>query len=416
MAKTKSKNKSKPKEDKPLKKKADSKKKENIGNKKTKSATSEKSVKKKIASPKKEVAKKPAAKKPSKAKVAKEPKKKAVKVKVEPTVTTENPNENKVVTQPENTATTTTNTTSVENPVEKNIPQGEVVFRVNVPEIGFLKSAEGSFGVKLIAGVTIKRRDALNFEFRGVNADNTPFGTIFDCIDKTEADTFMREVLEAVKTGQIVVESGQVSSTEQQKTEQPVTEQKVADPLQSDTQPKDYKGVPLKTEDMDELVNKMKQNEQGGQNNANVGVTNNPVTNVNNPVVNPNPNPTINVQPPISNTHTPDPNFNPTIPSQNPMLTPNPNPVVNVNSMSDEQLLANMRAYANSIEDTVNNTFQVRIQGGLAMADFNTILKQMSGEYTYDLKNDGKGHFLNVNKGGYQLRVPENPDSYLKIY
>jgi hypothetical protein len=64
----------------------------------------------------------------------------------------------------------------------------------------------------------------------------------------------------------------------------------------------------------------------------------------------------------------------------------------------------------------VNNTFQVRVQGGLAMGDFNAILKQLTADYTYELKNNGNGYFLNVNKGGYQLRVPENPESYLKIY
>lgn len=399
MAKSKSKTKEKQKEKKSLKKKSNLKKKDGISNKKTKSATSEKSVKKKNSSTKKEV------------------KKVSDKKEVKPTVETTSPEQKGVV--HENSDITKTETPvqqTVQSPIESNNQQAETIFKVITPEIGFLKSPEGNFGVRLIAGVTIKRRDALNFEFRGTQTDGTPFGTIFDCVDEVEADTFMREVLEAVKTGQIVVESGQVSNTEPPKTEQPVTEQKVTDPLQSDTQPKDYKGVPLKTEDMDSLVNEMKKNEQNNHNNANINTTQNPVANVTNFAANQTPNQNINIQPPISNTNTPDPNFNPTIPSQNPMLTPNINPVVNINSMSDEQLLKNMRAYANSIEDTINNTFQVRVQGGLSMADFNSVLKQMSSDYTYDLKNDGKGHFLNVNKGGYQLRVPENPDSYLKIY
>lgn len=310
---------------------------------------------------------------------------------------------------------------------KNEVNYNEATFVVAAPEVGFLKLEDTSFAVKLTAGVNIKRKDDLNFEFSGKQADGTPFGTIFDCVDVNEAELFMKELIEYSKTGELVIQGLDSPKDNQSSNTETVYEH--GQNQVSEVKPKDlseYKDVPLKVEDMNTIIDQMKMNEQNNQNNAVNQVNQNPVVQnpvVQNPINNFMPNNGINVQPPISNTHTPDPNFNPTIPSQNPQLYPDNNYNLHNNTggsvvtmITDEQILNDMRKYAKSIEDTLNETFQVRIQGGLPQSDFMNMVNGCSKEYTYDLKNDGKGYFLNVNKGKYQIRVPENPTEYLKIY
>jgi len=38
--------------------------------------------------------------------------------------------------------------------------------------------------------------------------------------------------------------------------------------------------------------------------------------------------------------------------------------------MTEESILSGMRMYANSIEETLNSTFQVRVQGSLSHGEF----------------------------------------------
>jgi len=291
-------------------------------------------------------------------------------------------------------------------------------FKVEVAELGFLKLEDGSFGVKLTKDVQVKRKDELNFELSGKQPDGTPFVTIFDCVDKNEADAFMNELIDFYKKGDVSIEGVESNTTE--KSEVINENGQNQEPQISDIKDlSEYKDVPLKVEDMNSIIDQMKAKEHNNQQNANANV--NPIQF--NHVVDQNTE-GIKIQPPISNTHTPDHNFNPTIPSQNPQLYPDNNYNLHnnsgshnvVNMMTDEQILNDMRKYAKSIEDTLNETFQVRIQGGLPQSDFMNMVNGCSKEYTYDLKNDGKGYFLNVNKGKYQIRVPENSTEYLKIY
>lgn len=431
MAKTLKKKTNSSKGNKVVSKKSAPSKKSQSSNKKTKSATSKKSVSKNSVSKEKSS--------PKKRDSAPIPPVRS-ETRENQIIRTDNPQNN---VEAEKNPIVLTEAKLPEETKKMEINYNDANFEVAAAEVGFLKLPDGNFGVKLTAGIKVKRRDELNFEFSGKQADGTPFGTIFDCVDKNEADAFMNELIAFSKSGEIKLSDSSNTENVQpaintQPTQNTQTTEQVFEHGQnqvSEVNPtvlESYKGVPLKTEDMNKIIDTMKINEQNNQNNSQMNVNpivNNPIQPTNNPPVDKSvftQNPAINIQPPISNTHTPDANFNSSIPSQNPNLIydpnnpnqfhnqhNNPNPAV---MMNDEQVLSGMRAYANSIEDTLNQTFQVRMHGKLPESDFREMLKGCVQTYAYDIKNDGNGLFLTITKDKYQLRVPENPMEYLKIY
>lgn len=405
-------------------KKAENTKKDIIGNKKTKSATVKKSVIKK-----EELTKKVSSKNQLSAK----------KNKV--TEGSKDKRQKKVIVAPNSKLALKktiklTKANIPKKPIEVKpveINYDEVTFQVAAPEVSLLKLEDGSYCVKLTTGVNIKKTSAIHYEFRGKQADGTPFGTIFDCTDETESDDFMNELINFSKSGELIIlDENQTETNMSENTEQ--VENNTPEIKQNDLS--EYNGVPLKAEDMNVIINTMKINENNNQNNSIVNPHNTFVpqqpqqTQQNTPLVNEAVNNIItsnpaatNIQPSISNTQIPDHNSNPTIPSQNPQLYPDANyqnPSTNnqsiVTTMTDEQALNQMRIYTKSIEDTLNETFQVRIQGGLTHDDFKIMLNSCSQAYNYEIKHDGIGFCLIVTQGKYSVRVPENTTEYLKVY
>lgn len=256
----------------------------------------------------------------------------------------------------------------------------ESKFKIVADELWFLKQVDDSFRVKLMKDATVSKRDDLNFELRGVLADGTDVGTILDCSDYEEANQFMNEIINYVKTGEMIIDSGENNSTTEITNSN--SDNNPSESINNKPLLEEFKDIPLMADDMDVLINELKQNEQ--------------------------PN---NIVPNNVNTH----NFNNTNTNDSPLFTQN---MMNQNitfKMSNEQILSEMRKYGNSIEHNINETFQVRIQGGLPKQEFLKVIDGCSKEYSYDLKNDGKGYFLNINQGELQLRVPEDINQYLKI-
>ena len=304
-------------------------------------------------------------------------------------------------------------------PINTEPDYGSMIFEVMSNEVGFLKLPDNTFLVKATKGVKVRRKDELNFELFGKNEDGTDFSTIFECLSKEESEQLISELTNFSNIGEVSTIKTETNTTENMNgisTEEGENQIHTHEDTQEEYKPRDlseFNGVPLKVEDMTEIINTMK------------------VNNHNNSVSVPTPAPVQNAPLMVNpiNPHTQ--NFasntpavfqhnavNAVVPSQNPFANEsnNPhmtNPVINVSS--GEQKFNELKLYAKSIEDNINSTFQVRVQGGLPKSELMNVLNSCSKDFTYDVKNDGKGLFLTVTQGEYQLRVPENPMEYLKV-
>ena len=73
-----------------------------------------------------------------------------------------------------------------------------------------------------------------------------------------------------------------------------------------------------------------------------------------------------------------------------------------------------MIAYGNSILSCIRESFQVRIQGGLPIADLHGTLARSSKEFTYEVKSDGNGKFVVMTDAqGNTNRIPSQ--GYLPV-
>lgn len=275
----------------------------------------------------------------------------------------------------------------------------ECKFTVVSPELGFIK-LEGDipFAVKLQAGVTIVKKTDMSYEFKAKDHNGTDIGTIFDCIDQEESDQFMKELIEFTKNGAVTFapissNEGEVSNEVKPETESisVVEEFESITPVDVETKNLDeFKDKAIKAEDMNSLIESMKAN----------GVTAPPAPIQNNmPVANNPISPAILNQ--NGNTNNPV-NYNTAVPPS-------------IHTFSSEQKLNELIKYGKSIQETVDGTFQARIQGGLPMSDFMATINQCSKNYTYDVKNDGNGYYLIITFEEHQVRVPENTTEFLKV-
>jgi hypothetical protein len=249
----------------------------------------------------------------------------------------------------------------------------------------------------------------------------------------------MNELINYTKEGKMVILGQEGTRTEIPTKDSNIQVEDTQNHVQANLS--DYSGVPLKTEDMTTIINALKVSEL--KNNPNSGFHNqmvaNPIApNVASPInFNPINNDMANamtVQPPVVNQapqlHQ---GIGAVMPSQNPQLTHDPNYHIHANSnqsinaqgqfigniptvSTNEMIQDELRKYANSIEDTLNDTFQVRVQGGLSTQEFTTMLRGCSQEYSYDVTFDGKGNYLIVTKGEFKMRVPEDTMEYLKVF
>lgn len=103
-------------------------------------------------------------------------------------------------------------------------------------------------------------------------------------------------------------------------------------------------------------------------------------------------------------------------PIEAPIVTPTPVVAETVNPVSDnDAIVAKMQGYGNSIADTINNTFQVKVQGAIAQGDVQRLLNASSKEYTYEIKADQNGRYIVLTQGANSIRVPQDETAYLPI-
>lgn len=74
---------------------------------------------------------------------------------------------------------------------------------------------------------------------------------------------------------------------------------------------------------------------------------------------------------------------------------------------------AQIEKYAESIYDTINNSFQVRVRGQITEDELRDILKPCDAQYQYALKNDGQGVYILVTQVKLSARIPAQPDTFL---
>lgn len=355
------------------------------GNKKTKSATSSKSVSKKDQLEGKKQPVKSDSKKESSKKIRKVPK-----------------GENPIVLTEAVIPTTPVVEEPIATPV-KEIDYNTVTFVLS-DEVSFFKPIDNALWLKLAIGVTVRKVDDLTFELKGKLPDGNTFGTMLPCNSTDESTAFMNQLVNYVSQNKISILGEETTVSNNVDSQESKKEVNPAD---------SYSGVPLKTENMDVLINSMKQNEQ------NDAPKEQPSNNVHkmsfNPIMN-NMSKAAIVEPPLPNNE----NFhsmNAIIPSQNPQLGYEASTNQNNSSQKTEQDEFNaMMLYGKSIEHNLNETFQARIQGGLPISEFKASLNNCLKEYSYDVKTENNKHFLIISKGDVQIRIPENPEEFLKVY
>ena len=277
----------------------------------------------------------------------------------------------------------------------------ECKFTVVSPELGFIKlEGEIPFAVKLQAGVNIVKKDAMRYEFRAKDHNGNDIGTIFDCIDQEESDQFMKELIEFTKSGDVTFapiskNEGEVEASNEVKPETEsisvVEEFESITPVSAETKNLDeFKDKAIKAEDMNSLIESMKAN----------GVTAPPAPIQNNmPVANNPSDPAVLNQ----NGNTINPvNYNAAVPPS-------------IHTFSKEKKFDELVKYGKSIQETVDSTFQARMQGGLPMSDFMATINQCSKNYNYKVENDGNGYYLIITFEEFQVRVPENEGEFLKV-
>lgn len=96
--------------------------------------------------------------------------------------------------------------------------------------------------------------------------------------------------------------------------------------------------------------------------------------------------------------------------------TPSPVVAETINTVSDnDAIIAKMQGYGNSVAETIRNTFQVKVQGGIAQGDVQRLLNASSKEYTYEIKADQNGRYIILSQGANSVRVPQDESTYLPI-
>jgi len=230
-------------------------------------------------------------------------------------------------------------------------------------------------------GTKIQRKNEEIYHVFGQVQQGAPFDVTFECIDREEADLLWVQLLDYERTPEKYIK--EVPKTEQPPvTEQPITEQQPIQPIttvdeaiknQVDTKPiepekkpEDFTGVPLNTVDMDSLINSLPETK-----------SQTPVTNAN----------------PVQHLAT----------------------ATNISHLISNQNTAQMEAYGESIATHINTSFQANLWGAMPLDVAKDFTKTCAADYTYEFKNDGKGYYMELTKDKTTVRIPKNPDEYLKV-
>jgi len=246
-----------------------------------------------------------------------------------------------------------------------------------------------------IDGTNISRRNDTIFDIYGKSEHGAEFRTEFECIDKEEGDFLVTQLNDCEKNSAPFMKGTPTeTATTTQQPPQQQTENKTPDltksyaldaqgnidmtklsaqeimSIQNGNMPpaakKDLTGVPLTSVNIDEMIN--------------------------------------NLPPKPENQN---------IMSGN-TIAPTSN-AADISNILNNQNTAQIKAYAQSISDHINTSFQANVWGGMPQNDARAFLANCDKQYLYELLNDGTGFFLKVKKDNVEVRMPENLNEYLKV-
>lgn len=217
----------------------------------------------------------------------------------------------------------------------------------------------------------IKRETATEYTAYGTMEHDAPFRIPIQCIDLQDAENFWDELVDCEKNPEKYIKIEEAMETENKNTE-PIKEnnevpkqvesksQSIA-PLgedQKETIIKKYEGVPLNEVDIKELVKAAPSSPIQDQQKKGLGQ------------------------------------------------------VADISKIINNKIIKDMDDYGASIVGVIHS----KSWCAMTQAEVNQLLNtQVSKEYTYELKNDGKGFFLQLTKNGITARAPKDENSYLKI-
>jgi len=242
-----------------------------------------------------------------------------------------------------------------------------------------------------IDGTNISRRNDIIFDIYGKSENGAEFKTEFECIDKEEGD-FLAEQLTACEKNPADFMKG--TPTETAATTQPQNTNATPDLTKSHALDA-HGNIDMTKLTAEEIMSIQNGNLPKKQEQNFAGI---PLTSVNiDDMINNLPPKTENQN--ITTNITPATNTNP----------------VDISNILNNQSAAQIEAYGKSIEDHINSSFQANVWGGMPQNDVRLFLKNCDGQYLYDLVSDEKGFFLKIKKDATEIRVPKNPNEYLKV-
>jgi len=225
----------------------------------------------------------------------------------------------------------------------------------------------------------IQRRSEENYHVFGQIEQGAPFDVTFECVDREEADYLWVQLLdyernpdkyikEVPKTEQPPVFEQPAVTNETSVVNEVITNQVNTKPIEPEKKIEDFSGIPLTTVDLDSIINSIPETKKEQA------------------------QPT-NTQNPVQHLAT----------------------ATNISHIINNQNVAQMESYGESIASHINGSFQANLWGAMPMDAVKMFIGSCSTEYTYNFKNDGKGYFMEVTKDKTTVRIPKKLDEYLKI-
>ncbi len=83
---------------------------------------------------------------------------------------------------------------------------------------------------------------------------------------------------------------------------------------------------------------------------------------------------------------------------------------VEIINVIDEDL----ELYSHSVLNAINNSFHMRVQGSVPVNELASLIKQLSKDYSYQLKGEVGSTFLEIRKGDFLSRIPNDKNSFIK--
>lgn len=219
----------------------------------------------------------------------------------------------------------------------------------------------------------IKRETATEYTAYGTMEQDAPFRIPIPCIDLQDAENFWDELVDCEKNPEKYIKLEEKMETENKTNEGSIQKDNTEN---LNTNSNTAKGIaPLGEEDKANIIKKYE------------GV---PLNEVNiKELVNAAPN--LEVKEPIKK---------------------GLGQVADISKIINNKIIKDMEDYGESIVSAIH----AKSWCAMSQSEVNQLLtNQASKDYAYELKNDGKGFFLQLTKNGITSRAPKDENSYLKI-